>query len=69
MDYSANGFVLIDYGQYFKQCYCMAVSWMHMYTMEFVWLYHRVLYSGKVWQGECSANLLFSSVWWKKFGE
>ena len=22
--------------------------------------------SGKVWQGECLANLLFSSIWWKK---
>ena len=23
-------------------------------------------YSGKVWQAECLANLLFSSIWWKK---
>ena len=23
-------------------------------------------YSGKVWRGECLANLLFISVWWKK---
>ena len=23
-------------------------------------------YSGKVWQAECLANLLFSNVWWKK---
>ena len=23
-------------------------------------------YSGKVWQAECLANLLFLSVWWKK---
>ena len=25
-----------------------------------------ILYSGKVWWGECLANLLFSSVWRKK---
>ena len=25
-----------------------------------------ILYSGKVWWGEFLANLLFSSIWWKK---
>ena len=27
---------------------------------------HHVPYSGKVWQGECLVNLLFSSIWQKK---
>ena len=28
--------------------------------------HHKLPYSGKVWRGECLANLLFSSVWQKK---
>ena len=28
--------------------------------------FHFIPYSGKIWQGECLANLLFSSVWRKK---
>ena len=31
-----------------------------------VLLIFEIPYSGKVWQGECLANLLFSSVWRKK---
>ena len=28
--------------------------------------HNHVPYSGKVWRAECLANLLFSSIWWKK---
>ena len=29
-------------------------------------MFIHIPYSGKVWRAECLANLLFSSVWWKK---
>ena len=32
-------------------------------------LHAYIPYSGKVWQEECLMNLLFSSIWQKKFGE
>ena len=34
--------------------------------MKYLLQYYQIPYSGKVWQEECLANLLFLSVWRKK---
>ena len=48
-----------------------AVGWAPKMVIvnPYVSIIARVLYSGKVWHEECLANLLFLSIWRKKFVE